>query len=64
MPRGRFLAFNAVGAACWALVMLGGGNVVGTLPLVAEHVGLVIAGVATVSLMPVLVPAAFSAAHR
>lgn len=64
MSRRRFLAFNVVGAACWALVMLGGGNVVGTLPFVARHVGLVTLGIAIVSLMPVLVPAVFSARRR
>ena len=55
MSHGRFLAYNAVGALGWAVVMLGGGTLLGTVPIVSRHIGLVVGGLGVVSLVPAVV---------
>lgn len=55
MPRRRFAAYNLIGAVAWALLTLGAGYWFGGIQLVADHLGLIAAGLVLVSLLPVLV---------
>ena len=52
MPRGRFTAYNLVGAALWAVGLLVAGYFLGGIPLIAAHIELVAVGMVALSLVP------------
>ncbi len=55
MPRGRFAAYNLIGAAAWSCLTLGGGYWFATIPLVSGHLGLVAIALVVLSVLPVAV---------
>lgn len=55
MDRRRFMAYNAVGAAGWAVAMLGGGYWFGAIPAVADHLDVVMVAGVLVSAAPAVV---------
>jgi membrane protein DedA with SNARE-associated domain len=52
MPRGRFTAYNLVGAALWAVGLLVAGYFLGGIPLIAGHIELFAIGMVVLSLVP------------
>lgn len=64
MPRGRFAAYNLVGAAAWSCLTLGGGYWFASIPLVSGHLGLVAIGLVVLSVLPVAVPVLRSLLRR
>ncbi len=56
----RFLAWNSIGGFVWAVSMVSAGVLFGTIPLVADHIDVVMIGIVVVSLVPV----ALTAWHR
>ncbi len=52
MPRGRFTAYNVVGALVWTAGLLSVGFYLGGVPLIAAHVELVVIATVALSLVP------------
>lgn len=52
MPRGRFTAYNVVGAVLWGTAMVALGALFGGIPLVAHHVEVITIGFAGLSVVP------------
>ncbi|MGO4596228.1 DedA family protein [Terrabacter sp. 2RAF25] len=52
MSRRQFLLHNVVGAATWAAVMFGGGYVFAAIPVVADHLDVVLLLIVVVSTLP------------
>jgi membrane protein DedA with SNARE-associated domain len=52
MDRRRFFGLNLAGAAAWALLMFGGGYWLGAVPVVSEHLELILLATVVVSVMP------------
>lgn len=52
MPRGRFTAYNLVGAVLWGAGMVAVGALFGGIPFVAHHVELITMGLAGLSVVP------------
>ena len=52
MPRGRFTAYNVVGAVLWGSGMVALGALFGGIPLVAHHVEVITIGFAGLSVVP------------
>jgi membrane-associated protein len=55
MPYRRFVAYNAIGAVAWSVVMLVAGHLLGGVPFVAGHVEPITLGIVALSLVPVAV---------
>jgi membrane-associated protein len=55
MPARSFAWYNALGAAGWVTLCLGGGLLVGKVPVVKQNFSLVVLGIVAVSMMPMLV---------
>ena len=52
MPRGRFTAYNLVGAGLWTVGLLVAGYFLGGIPLIAAHIELFAIGMVALSLVP------------
>lgn len=50
----QFISFSFVGSMLWVIIFLGGGFLFGNLPLVKNHLSLIILGVMVVSIIPML----------
>jgi membrane protein DedA with SNARE-associated domain len=55
MGRRRFMVYNTIGAAGWAVAMLGGGYWFGAIPIVANHLDVIMVTALLVSLAPAVV---------
>jgi membrane-associated protein len=55
MPARSFAWYNALGAAGWVTLCLGGGLLFGNVPVVKQNFSLVVLGIVAVSMMPMLV---------
>jgi len=55
MIYGRFLAFSVVGALLWVGLLVSGGYLFGTIPIVRENFAVVILGVVALSIAPLVV---------
>jgi membrane-associated protein len=64
MPRARFTAYNAGGGAVWAVGIILIGYFLGDVPMVADHVELIIGGVVAVSTVPVVLTLATRLVRR
>ncbi|CAK0742135.1 membrane-associated protein [Gammaproteobacteria bacterium] len=51
----RFLVFSGSGSLAWILLLCGAGYLFGNLPLIRDHLGLVIAGIILLSFVPLMV---------
>lgn len=56
MRYGTFVVYNVVGGAAWCATMLLAGYLLGGVPLLRNHIELIVIGIVIVSLLPVLVP--------
>lgn len=54
MQYARFISFSILGSALWVLVFVGGGFMFGNLPLVKNHLSVVILVVMLVSVIPIV----------
>lgn len=50
----RFITFSIIGSMLWVTILLGGGYLFGNIPLVKEHLSIVILAVMLVSIIPVI----------
>ena len=57
MPYSRFLSFSLVGSAAWVGLFVGAGYFFGNIPVVRSHFSIVVMGIITVSLLPLLIEA-------
>jgi membrane-associated protein len=52
MKYGKFMTYNVVGAAAWALICVLGGYLVGNVPFVKKHFEIVILAIIFISILP------------
>ena len=57
MPYSRFLSFSLLGGAAWVGLFVGAGYFFGNIPVVRSHFSIVVMGIITVSLLPLLIEA-------
>jgi membrane protein DedA with SNARE-associated domain len=55
MPRGRFTAYNIVGAGVWTLGLSAVGFYLGGVPIIAAHIELFVIAMVALSLIPALI---------
>lgn len=55
LPYRRFVAWNALGAVLWSVVMITAGALLGGIPVVAAHVDLIAIVIVVLSLLPIAV---------
>lgn len=55
MAYGRFLSYNVIGGVAWVAIFLVAGYFFGSLPIVEEHLSLIILGVILVSVLPMVI---------
>ncbi|MDR2892524.1 MAG: DedA family protein [Deltaproteobacteria bacterium] len=58
MHRGRFILFNFIGAAAWALSLVSAGFFLGNLPFVQKNFSLIIYAIILISVLPVIIEVA------
>jgi membrane-associated protein len=56
-----FLVYNVLSAFCWAIVITGAGYLLGTIPWIQEHIGLILLIIAAFILATIIVIIAVSA---
>lgn len=54
MPYSRFIGFSFLGSILWVTILLGGGFLFGNLPMVKQHLSLVIILVVVLSILPMI----------
>jgi membrane-associated protein len=50
----KFISFSILGSITWVIVFLGGGFLFGNIPVIKEHLSLVILCVMIVSILPII----------
>lgn len=50
----RFISFSFIGSSLWVIIFLGGGFLFGNLPIVKDHLSLIILGVMIISIIPMI----------
>lgn len=54
MPYFRFISFSFIGSVSWVVIFLGGGYLFGNIPVVHEHLSLIILIVMVLSVIPIV----------
>lgn len=54
MPYTRFIGFSMLGSFLWVAIFLGGGYLFGNIPVVKEHLSLIILVVMAISVLPIV----------